>query len=337
MVNAGQSWVGELRADVSSATAGNTVAFDLTGAMTVGNAAVAGLPVKGSLLTVTTVSNPSIAGFTLTAQSVGSTVNAGNTSVLMASWTAAVTNSPVELKSLQLTTVGSVNFADIRNIVLKVNGVQAASLPVGASTLVFGIASNPIRLQTGNSNISLYADIAGSPNRTVQFSVLRPFDVVAMDTQYKQNITATLSGSSTQVTINTGSITVSTDSTSPTTNIPAGASAVTIAKFKIYAAGEPVKVKYLQVVFTQTGGSTWLTLANVTDDLSNVRILADDGRQLGNSISTIAGSSGANNDCTLTSATQVTCHFGTTSSNINFVIPANTTQVFSVIADLGSA
>lgn len=337
MVNAGQSWVGELRADVSSsATAGNTIAFDLAGVMTVGNAATTGLPVKGNVLTVTTVSNPSIATITLTAQSVGSTVNAGSNTVLVASWTANVTNSPVDLKSLQLTTVGSANLGDLRNLSLRVNGTQVASLPVAATSLVFGLASNPVRLQTGNSNISLYADIAGSPNRTVQFSLLRPYDVVATDTQYKQNITATLSGSSTSITINTGSITVSTDATSPTSDIPAGASGVTIGKFKVYAAGEPVKVKFMSVQFIKTGGSAWTDIANVTDDLSNVRIIADDGRQLGNSISTITSGS-TNNTCNLAASTYITCYFGTSSSNINFIIPANTTQVFSVMADLGSS
>ncbi len=339
-VPAGQSWRGELRADVStSAASGNTIAFDLTGVMTSGNAPVAGLPVRGNVLTVTTVSNPSIAGLTLTAQAVGSTVNAGTNGVNVGSWTAAVTNSPVDLKSIQVTLVGSANVGDLKNIALRVNGTQVASVPMGANTIVFSMAANPVRLQTGNSNISIYADVTGSPNRSIQFSILRPFDAVAMDSQYHQNITASLSGSSTSITINKGSITVSTASDSPTYDVPVGASGVTLAKFTIYAAGEAVKVKFLDVSLTQrispvpTEG--WVAAATYQDDLSNVRIVADDGRQLGSSITTIVGA-GGNNDCTVSSTTVLTCHFGTSSSNINFVIAPNTTQVFSVIADIGS-
>jgi len=338
-VAAGQTWRGELRADIStSATSGNTIAFDLTGVTTAGNASVAGLPVKSNILTVTTVSNPSIAGLTFTFNSVGSSVDAGTNGVLVADATINVTNSPVDLQSLTYTLVGSALKSDVRNLTLKVNGIQVATAPVGSDSVVFAMGANPVRLQTGNSNVSVYADIAGSPNRTVQLTILRPYEVVARDTQYNQNITASVTTTNaTSISIRTGSITVSTASDSPTNAIPAGASGVVLGKFTMYAAGEPVKVKYLQVKLTQAGGGDWsAAVANVTDDISNIRVVASDGRQVGNNISTVGGTSGTN-DCALSAATYVTCNFGTSSSNINFVVPANTTTVFSVISDIGSS
>jgi peptidoglycan hydrolase-like protein with peptidoglycan-binding domain len=336
-IAAGQTARWELRVDISSsATSGNTIAFDLTGVTTAGGVSVAGLPVRGNVLTVTQVSNPSIAGFTATFNTVGSSVDAGTNQVLVADVTMNVTNSPVDLKSVTMALVGSANKGDIRNLTAKVNGQTVATVPLGADMVVFGFASNPVRLQTGNSSFQVYADIAGSPYRTVQVTSLHPYDWVAMDTQYHQNITATVTNTNaTSISIRAGSITVSTASDSPTSQIPKGASGVTLAKFTIYAAGEPVKVKYLDLTLTEAGSSAWSTLANVTDDVSQIRLVTSDGRQIGNTISNVVSGSD-NGTCTL-AATSITCHFGSSSSNINFVLPANTTTVISAIADIGSA
>jgi len=290
-VAAGQTWWGELRADIStSATSGNTIAFDLTGVTTAGNAvSVAGLPVKGNILTVTSVSNPAIAGITLTANAVGSTVDAGTNSVLVSSWTANVTNSAVNLNSMQFSFVGSANPADVRNLRLLVNGNQVATLASAGNETVFSTAGSPIRLQTGNSTIQIFADVTGSPNRTFTFSLLQPYKVNAVDTQYNAGITASITSTNqTTITINTGSITVNVASDSPTNAVPAGASGVVIGKFAIYAAGEPVKVQFLDVTLTEAGSSAWTTIGNVTDDVSNVRLIDDAGNQVGNTISTVA-------------------------------------------------
>src|SRR3989338_1394225 len=76
MVNAGTTWTGELRMDLSSsAAAGNTIAWSLTAVAT--TATVSGLPVTTAVLSVTTVSNPAIATLALTANAAGSTVDAG--------------------------------------------------------------------------------------------------------------------------------------------------------------------------------------------------------------------------------------------------------------------
>lgn len=338
-VAASQTWWGELRADIStSATSGNTLAFDLTGVTTVGNVSTAGLPVKGNLLTVTAVSNPAIATLSLTQNSVTSSVDAGTNSVLVSSWTANVTNSAVNLKNLQFSLVGSANPGDIRNLRLMVNGTQVATLATAANETVFSIAGSPIQLKTGQSTIEIFADVAGSPNRNFEFELLQPFKVNAIDTQYGAGISASITGASASISINTGSVTVQTASDSPSQPIPGGASAVTVAKFTIYAAGEPVKVKFLDGKFTMATSSavtSWATAAGITDDLSNVRIIDDVGGQVGNAISTIADGS-SSGQCSLASNT-ATCHFGTTSSPINYIVPANTTRTLSLVADIGSS
>ncbi len=335
-VAAGQTWWGELRADVStSATSGNTISFDLTGVTTAGNVAVGGLPVKGNLLTVTTVNNPAIATLTLTANAVGTTVDAGTNSVLISSWTANVTNSAVNLRSLQFSFVGSANAADIRNLRLLVNGTQVATLANAATETVFSLGNNPSNLKTGQSTIQIFADVAGSPNRTFTLSLLQPYKVNAVDTQYGAGITATVTSTNqTTITINSGSITVQVASDSPSNQVPAGASSVTVAKFTIYAAGEAVKVKFLDGKFT-VDDTDYGTAAGVTDDLSNIRLIDDVGGQIGNAISTVAGGT-SSGQCDLATSS-ITCHFGTSGSPINYIIPANTTRTISLVADIGSA
>ncbi len=339
MVNAGQTWTGELRADISSsATAGNAIQFDLTGVTAAGTMTVAGLPIAGNSLNVTTVSNPSIAALTLTANAVGSTIDAGTQSVLVSSWTANVSNSAVDLKNLQFTFVGSANPGDIRNLRLLVNGTQVGTLPTASTETTFSISS--IQLKTGQSTIQIFADVMGSPNRTFTFSLLQPFKINAVDTQYNAGITASITTTNqTTVTINTGSIVIQTASDSPTNQIPSGASSVTIAKFTVYAAGEPVKIKFIDATFTQRTAPTedWTTtIATVTDDLSNVRLIDDVGGSLGTSISTIASGT-SSGQCTITSTVLLTCHFGTSSSPVNYLVPANTTRVLSLVTDIGSS
>jgi hypothetical protein len=332
-VGAGQTWWGELRMDVSSsATAGNTIAWKLSKVTTASGAPVSGSPTTNSL-TVTSVSNPSIAAMTLTATAVGSSVDAGTSNVLVSAWTAGVTNSKVKLENMQFTFVGSANPADIKNLVLKVNGVQVATLAQAATNVNFNFASNPVTLNTGNSNIEIFADVMGSPNRTMTFSLLQPYRVSAVDSQYNTGISPTISsGSQTTITINTGSISVSLSSNTPTGNVPIGASNVTLAKFRIYSAGEAVKVKFLDATITKTGGGSWATAPTST---TNIKLIDDAGGQVGNSISSVASGTGSG-QCTLAAAA-ITCHFGTSSSPINYIVPANTSREISLVVDIGSS
>lgn len=337
MVNAGQTRYVTLRMDLStSASAGNTIAWKLSG-VTAGSAAVSGTPVQSNTLTVTSVSNPSLATVTWNFNTVGSSVDAGTTGVMIGTASVTVANSAIWLKSVKYTVVGSANMADIRNVKLMVNGAQIGTTIGNVSsdgTVVYDLGSNPIKLPTGNSVVDLFADVLGSPNRNFTVRVLRPYDLNFVDSQYNTGVSPTVTDDSNQVTINQGQITVSLASNTPTGNVPNGASNVTLAKFTIFASGEPVKVKFLDLVINQgAAGDTWATLANLTEDIQNISLVDDAGGQVGSTISTIASGTG-NGQCTLTSATTTTCHFGTSASPINYIVPANTTRVISAKVDV---
>ncbi|TSC60597.1 MAG: Uncharacterized protein LiPW15_475 [Parcubacteria group bacterium LiPW_15] len=342
-VGAGQTRKLWLAVDVTGATAGNIVSFKLNAASDVtaadsANTAITAsgaFPLMGNSLTVSTVSNPALAGLTITSSTVGSTVFAGTQNVLVSQWSASVTNSKVKLSSLKFRVTGSANKSDIQNVKLYVNGTQVGSTltSVDASgDAYFDLTNANAVLNTGTSNLQVYADVMGSPSYTFQFQLLNSFDAYAVDTQYNSSITVTVNGGSgAVVTIQQGQLTVSLASDTPTGNLAKGQSNVTLAKFKIYAAGEAVKVKFLDFSLTFTGVTSTLTT-----QIKNVALVDDAGGQVGTTINTPPSSNtctgsgvaaysagGVYNDC-----------FGTSGSPINYIIPANTTRVLSLKGDI---
>ncbi len=329
-VNAGQSRVVTLRMDLSSsASAGNTLGWQLAMA-TASNGTVTGTPVNGPSLVVTTVSNPSLATATYTYVATGSTVDAGTNAFRTHSATLNVTNSAVMLKSIKYTVVGSADMVNLKNATLKIAGVTVAMTPsIMSNGMIVFIPTGDVRIPTGNSTFEVYVDVAGSPNRTMAWNVLRPYDAVFVDTQYNTPVTPSLSGSATSVTINQGRVTISKATDTPTANIPLGASNVTLAKFNFYAGGEPVKLRFLPI----TIGRTTTTTAASTVDIRNISVVDDVGNSVGTTIS--SGDAWANATATTTPST-ITANFGTSSSYINYIIPANTTRVLSVKVDVQS-
>ena len=328
-----------LRVDLSSAaTAGNTLSWQLTD-VSVAGVEVTGLPVSSNVLTVTTVDAPALSSVALSLAPVGTPVDAGTTNVPVFSANAAVTNSPAELRNIKFTVTGSANFADLRNVKLLINGVQAGGIISAVPAdgrLIFDLSASPVRLSTGISTIDVRADILGSPHRTFTFQILRPFDVLFIDTEYNSGIASDsrLTVAGTEITVRRGEITITAATDTPAHDIARGTSNVVLAKFNFYAAGEAVRVNFIDLRLAKTGGDVWGTLANVTRNIGNIRIIDDAGRQLGSTISIVAGGTGSG-QCSL-AADAITCHFGTTGSHINYLIPANTTRVLSVIADIKS-
>jgi hypothetical protein len=329
---------------ISGLSAGNTVAFavesaaavsatDATGAAVTASGA---FPLNGGTYTLTTVSSPAIASVGLTYGSVGTSVNAGTQQVLVAQMTSNVQNSAVKLSSINFKVTGSASKSDIRNVKLYVNGTQVGNtLPAVAAdgSAYFDLSSAPATLQTGSANVQLFADVMGSPSYNFTFNVLNNYDVYAMDTQYNVPVSATISGTPVAVTINPGAVTLTLATDSPTTNIAKGGSNTVLAKFSLYAAGEPLRLNFVDLKISQSGSvANWSTASDVDADIRNIRLVDDAGQQIGSTISTMTGGTG-NGQCTL-AAGSVTCHFGTSGSNINYLIPANTTRVISAIVDV---
>ncbi len=360
-VPAGQTQTLSVAMDPSTnLAAGNTVGFavnaasDITAVDASNNVLTpsGGFPLLGNIFTVTTVSNPSLASLTTASTSIGTQVTAGTQNNIVGAWTFTGQNSLTYLKGIKFTVIGSANNADIRNVKLNVNGAQVGPslATVGANGVAyFDLSSSPASINTGGNNIQVFADVMGSPSKNFQFEILNSYDVYAIDSQYNVPISVSVvGGAGTVVTIQQGQITVSQDSATPTGNIAVGQSGVVLAKFDIYAAGEPVKVKFLGFKIALTNVATSSSVTALSNMLKNVSLVDDAGGQVGTTINTppsgntcdvTTGQSGytSKSDGTFTSATvaYVDC-FGTNSSPINYIIPANTTRVLSLKADIQS-
>ncbi|MCX6702335.1 MAG: peptidoglycan-binding domain-containing protein, partial [Candidatus Wolfebacteria bacterium] len=358
-IPAGQTKELWLAVDISTAaSAGNSVSFkvasvsDIT-AVDTNNTAITpsgNFPVSGVTFTASTVTSPALATLTITSSTVGSTAFAGTQGVLVSQWTNSVSNSPVKLTSINFRVIGSANKSDLRNVKLYVNGTQVGSTLTSVSSdgyAYFDLTSAPATLGTGSSNIQLYADIAGSPSYTFQFELLNSYDVYAIDSQYNIPVSVTVTGGTGGlVTIQPGQLTVSLSTDSPTGNVAKGQSGVTVAKFSIYAAGEAVKVKYLDfgiTVATSAANSGGYLVAsavapqkNLSTQIKNVALVDDAGNQVGSTIntpgSTITACS-AGSVAVSTVGVYTDC-FGTVASPINYIIPANTTRVLSLRVDI---
>lgn len=325
-----------LRIDLGSGVAaGNLIGFQLMSAndVVISAGSVGGtFPLVGGNFYTTTVSNPSLATVSLAAyQGVGNQVDAGATSFRAGAVTVNIANNPVKFQSVRFNVNGSINpSTDLANLKLRIDGQEVATGMVSGSSVFFDLGSIGKVVNTGSHIMEVYADVLGTPNRTFTLEILRPYDVVLMDTQYNSNISfGTPTGTATQVTVRAGNATVALSSDTPTGTIPLSGSNVTLAKFRVYAAGEALRIKFLPFKLTQTGPA-WTVLTDVDADLRNIALYGDDGVQIGSTINTPSG-------CSYTpgfTATEYTCGFGSSSANINYTIPANTNRVLSLKADV---
>lgn len=327
-----------LRIDLGSGVAaGNLIGFQLMSAndVVISAGSVGGtFPLVGGNFYTTTVSNPSLATVSSAVyQGVGNQVDAGATSFRAGAVTVNIANNPVKFQSVRFNVNGSINpSTDLANLKLRIDGQEVAAGMVSGSSVFFDLGSMGKVVNTGSHIMEVYADVLGTPNRTFTLEILRPYDVVLMDTQYNSNISfGTPTGTATQVTVRAGNATVALSSDTPTGTIPLGGSNVTLAKFRVYAAGEALRIKFLPFKLTQTGGNNWAALTDVDADLRNIALYGDDGVQIGSTINT---PSGCSYSPAVNGTTEYTCGFGSSSANINYTIPANTSRVLSLKADV---
>ncbi len=337
-VNAGTTKNIELRLDVSSSASNNhTMAWGLNAATdVVSNAtSVSGnFPMTTNAMTFVTVSNPAIATLTATAVTTGSSVNAGTMGYLAGSFTLQSSNSAVLLDRIVLTQNGSIiSGTDVTNIKLVTTGgaqigATLANLKSdGTGTFVMSPAYEIPSGQTIQVNV--YADVIAGVNRTMKFNLLNLRDVLARDKTYNVGVNPDSSEVMTSSTVEAGTLTLTLDPSSPTGNIAPGQTNVTVLKVKVVAYGEQVKVLYIPFRITMTGGAQ-----DFTDEIDNIYLVDDAGNQIG---TTLTAPSAATDVATIWDDTETTdpdATFGTSSATINYLIPANTTRIWSLKLDL---
>ncbi|MDE1970506.1 MAG: peptidoglycan-binding protein [Patescibacteria group bacterium] len=326
-VKAGQTRLITVAADIATTGASKTFAFGVNSAsdITASTSVSGSFPMTGNQMTAVTVSNPSLATLTLNNLSTGGSVNAGTTNFLAGQFSFVSANSAVSVKSIKLTENDTINAStDLANIKLMNGTTQVGATLANLNadgTAVFDLSKNPLQIASGQTvNLSVYADVVGGVNRHMTFTIQRSYDVVATDMTYNvgASVLAQVSFpiSATQVTVNAGTLVVNKDAASPNNYVAAGATNATLATFDFQANGEPVRITALTYqIGSYTSGAE-------TTVWNNLKLVDDQGVQIGTTVTAGAtvGTSKAN-----------------ALTNLNYIIPANTTRKLSVIADIAAA
>lgn len=298
-----------VRADIKGGISGQTVGLQLTAAtdITSDASAVTGVfPISANLMTIASapLANADFTGTTLP--------GAGNidpaNDVMVWQRTLNVSNRDIYLNRIAFREIGSINYADLKNLRLYIDGVQVgpAVENLDSNGYVTFITS-PYKLSTGTRVIKVIANVIGGSARTFSFSLRTIADIDLVDSNYNVNIRPTVGGGNTFTsitagtqTVNSGNVTVQKATDSPSSNVIIDGSDIVLAKFTLTAYGEPVKIETLTAGFTRTtsGGNTAATLRNG-------RLIAN-GSQAGNTATLNPNGTSFTTNLTVTPGTPVT-------------------------------
>jgi hypothetical protein len=324
-IPAGGSKVLTLKVDLTNNTgSGKTIRFAVTAATDVTSdaSAVKGTyPVMGNYMSTAVASD---LGQMVVASSTSpsSTVDPQN-NFEMFTGTLNANDQKMELRLIKFTNTGSVTVSDLANFKLYDGATQiGTSVAAMASdkTVTFDLTGSPLVIDKGiTKTLRLKGDIVAGTSRTFQFSIQNQYDIIAYDTQYGVFTKPHKSGSQswtvfsmTASTINTGKLTATRATDSPSSNVPLSGTNILLGKFDVKATGEDVKITEMNVRVYGTVSTNGLYQGKVVFD----------GSQKGSTTN-------LNSAATDVSTGDTTFTFGNT-----LIVPAGTTKTLEVRADI---
>ena len=256
-VPAGGSKTISVLADIDG-SASETVGFQLVSAsdVTSNSSSVKGFyPLTGNLMTI---ADATLAGvnFNATTTPAAASVDPQDGYTVWQNST-VVTTRAVDLTRITFRRTGSVKNTDLQNFKLYIDGMQVGSSQQMAvnsnaeNVVTFDLTGSPKRLEAGTRIIKLLADIVGGSSLTFTMHLWNVADATFVDSQYLANVLAQANSatftkrSSGEQTVNSGTLTITKMTNSPSGDIVDGANNVTLAKFEFKAAGEKIKVENL--------------------------------------------------------------------------------------------
>lgn len=255
-------------------------------------------PMNGNLMSLATATLASV-DFNATTTPTATEIDPQDDYVVWQN-VATVSTRAVDFTRFSLKEIGTIEYTDLQNFDLYVDSVllvESAQLD-DKGYVTFDMTGNPVELKAGARTIKVVADIIDGSDRTFKMALRTSSDANFTDSEYGVNVLPTTGGtafSSADVTtgvqtINSGTITLTKKSDSPSSDIVNGAPAVTLAEYEIKAAGEKVKIESLTVraIFTNT-----VTTGDEddTETLRNGMLLAD-GVQVGSTKSITTAAAG---------------------------------------------
>ncbi len=294
-----------------TATSGQTVGVQLTG-FAVAGYSLGSASVSGNLHTVASVSDLATVDFG-TVTPTGQTLDAAAGLEVFRS-SVSIGTRDVTLSRLAVRQIGSVNYSDIKNLVLKVDGTTLGSV-AGLDVNGYAMFSfSPTTLKSGTRIITILGDIVGGATRTFQFQIRNKVDVDFTDTNYNVVVSPVDTfpvGSGSANTIREGSLIIQKATDTPSGNVTDGATNVKLAKFTANAYGEPMKIETLTAAASSSDTSV--------TSLRNGKIMIN-GVQYG-STATLA-------QCLACTTT------GGTSYTLNYTVQPGTAVTIEVYADM---
>jgi len=305
MVPAGGSVTISVLADVDG-TSSETVGMQLVSAsdVTSNSSSIKGTyPLTGSLMTVATGTLAGV-NFNATTTPAAASVDPQDGYTVFQN-SATVTTRAVDMTRISLRKTGSASDTDLMNFKLHIDGVRVGSTTqlakdsTGSSYVTFDLSGAPKRLEAGTRVVKVLADIIGGSSLTFTMNLWNVADATFVDTQYNANVLAqsestTFSKRSTgEQTVNSGTITFTKMSDSPSGDIVDAASNALMGKWQIKAAGEKVKIETLNVriLFTNTLTTGDDTASSTSFKIRNGVLLAN-GVQVGSTTSVTDQSAG---------------------------------------------
>lgn len=245
-------------ADVDG-TAGETIAIQIVAAtdITTNSSSVNGVfPLTGNLHSIATGTLASVIWHTTTTPSAAD-IDPQDDYVVFQNSVVILTRA-VDATRISFRKTGSVNNTDLQNFRLYIDGVQIGPVVANLDAngyVTFDLTSAPKRLEAGTRNVKVMADIIGGSNLTFTFNLWSVADSTFIDSQYGAKIlseadadgTAFTKRSTGEQSINSGVISITKLSDSPSGNIVDGATNALLAKFQLKASGESVKIETLKV------------------------------------------------------------------------------------------
>lgn len=265
-----------VKADVYASTASYSLGVNMTGYTALGGTATS-TSIMGNVMFIATGANVSTIVFTTNTPPTAPTVNPGAPSFTV--WSAPINvvgTHSLWLKSANFRIIGSAPTDALANVKLYKDGVALNAVATltsanGSNYYTFDFSGAPVELTNGNHTMDVRADVQKGSARTIQLSVQQASDWMVYDSQVGVNVV--LGGISNagyvSISISQGSLTATVDPTfNGFTKITGGSTNTAIAKFKLHAYGEDMKINTL--TFTPTLGTpvamvpSGTTLQNVT-------------------------------------------------------------------------
>lgn len=328
-VTSGQTKTITVKADLSdNLNGGNTLYAQIVSATDVESSGAStttmSAPLSGNSMSYIAVTDMGRAAITNVSPSGDTTVNPGTTNYSVWSFQIQGANNKLRVDRLKLTQAGSIAKSDLGNLKLYKAGVQVGST-VDALSSDNTAEFSGLNLEIGKGEaltLELRADVLSGTGRNFRFMLQNIYDVDIVDTVYgttlqpDNNTEATWTvryqgnDSGYETTINSGSLTITVSTSTPTASVATGATNIEVAKYDFKAVGEDIKVNDIYFRINSTGDEV---------GIDNVAMYVE-GSQVG-----------VTQDLTEdNTARQWT--FGS-----SFIIPAGKTYVLSVKADMKNA